>query len=85
MALSNTEGKMVLTTGNKSEMAVGYATIYGDMNGGFNALKDVYKTKVYELCHWRNAKARSSPSASSPKPPPPSYAKTRQTKTAYPL
>jgi len=54
MALSNTEGKMVLTTGNKSEMAVGYATIYGDMNGGFNALKDVYKTKVYELCHWRN-------------------------------
>ena len=54
MALSNTEGKMVLTTGNKSEMAVGYATIYGDMNGGFNALKDVYKTKVYALCHWRN-------------------------------
>lgn len=54
MALSNTEGKMVLTTGNKSEIAVGYATIYGDMNGGFNALKDVYKTKVYDLCRWRN-------------------------------
>lgn len=54
MALSNSTGKMLLTTGNKSEMAVGYATIYGDMNGGFNALKDVYKTQVYELCHWRN-------------------------------
>lgn len=61
MALSNTEGKMVLTTGNKSEMAVGYATIYGDMNGGFNALKDVYKTKVYELCHWRNAQGALIP------------------------
>jgi NAD+ synthase len=54
MALSNTNGKMVLSTGNKSEMAVGYATLYGDMCGGFNALKDVYKTKVYELSNWRN-------------------------------
>ncbi|MCI5060432.1 MAG: NAD+ synthase [Alphaproteobacteria bacterium] len=54
MALSNSSGKMVLTTGNKSEMAVGYATLYGDMCGGFNALKDVYKTQVYELCEWRN-------------------------------
>lgn len=54
MAISNAQGKMVLSTGNKSEMAVGYATLYGDMNGGFNALKDVYKTQVYELCHWRN-------------------------------
>lgn len=53
MALSNTSGKMVLTTGNKSEMAVGYATLYGDMNGGFNILKDVYKTKVYALSRWR--------------------------------
>ena len=45
---------MVLTTGNKSEMSVGYATLYGDMCGGFSVLKDVYKTKVYELCKWRN-------------------------------
>lgn len=54
MAISNSIGKMLITTGNKSEMAVGYATIYGDMNGGFNPLKDVYKTLVYKLCHWRN-------------------------------
>lgn len=54
MALSNTNGKMLLTTGNKSEMAAGYATLYGDMCGGFNALKDVYKTQVFELCRWLN-------------------------------
>lgn len=54
MALSNASGKMVLSTGNKSEVAVGYATLYGDMCGGFNVLKDIYKTQVYELCHWRN-------------------------------
>jgi NAD+ synthase len=56
MALSNATGRMVLSTGNKSEMAVGYATLYGDMCGGFNPLKDVYKTLVYALCHLRNAK-----------------------------
>jgi len=55
MAVSNKLGGMVVTTGNKSEMAVGYATLYGDMNGGFNVLKDVYKTTVFELCRWRNA------------------------------
>ena len=55
MALSNKFGHMVLTTGNKSEMAVGYATLYGDMCGGYNALKDFYKTEVFELCRWRNA------------------------------
>ncbi len=54
MALSNANGKMVLSTGNKSEMAVGYATLYGDMCGGFNALKDLYKTQVYTLSAWRN-------------------------------
>lgn len=54
MAMSNTTGAMVLSTGNKSEMSVGYATLYGDMCGGFNALKDVYKMTVFELCHWRN-------------------------------
>ena len=55
MALSNKFGHMVVTTGNKSEMAVGYATLYGDMCGGYNALKDFYKTEVFELSRWRNA------------------------------
>jgi NAD+ synthase len=55
MALSNKFGGMVVTTGNKSEMSVGYATLYGDMNGGFNPIKDLYKTEVYELARWRNA------------------------------
>ncbi len=54
MALSNKFGPMVLTTGNKSEMSVGYATLYGDMNGGYNPLKDIYKTEVFRLCRWRN-------------------------------
>ncbi len=54
MALSNKFGPMVLTTGNKSEMSVGYATLYGDMCGGYNVLKDVYKTEVFRLSHWRN-------------------------------
>ena len=54
MAVSNKLGGMVVTTGNKSEMAVGYATLYGDMCGGYNVLKDVYKTTVFELCAWRN-------------------------------
>jgi NAD+ synthase len=55
MALSNKFGFMVLSTGNKSEMSVGYATLYGDMCGGFSVLKDVYKTTVFELARWRNA------------------------------
>jgi NAD+ synthase len=54
MAISNKFGSMVLTTGNKSEMSVGYATIYGDMNGGFNPIKDLYKMQVYGLSAWRN-------------------------------
>jgi NAD+ synthase len=54
MALSNRDGAMVLSTGNKSEMAVGYATLYGDMCGGFSVLKDVYKTQVFALARWRN-------------------------------
>ncbi len=54
MALSNKFGAMVLTTGNKSEMAVGYATLYGDMCGGYNALKDLYKVEVFEVAKWRN-------------------------------
>jgi len=55
MALSNKFGHMLLTTGNKSEMSVGYATLYGDMCGGFSVLKDIYKTDVYRLSRWRNA------------------------------
>jgi NAD+ synthase len=54
MSLSNKFGAMVVTTGNKSEMSVGYATLYGDMNGGFNPIKDLYKTEVFRLCEWRN-------------------------------
>jgi NAD+ synthase len=58
MALSNKFGEMLLTTGNKSEVAVGYATIYGDMAGGYNPIKDLYKTRVFETCRWRNATHR---------------------------
>jgi NAD+ synthase len=58
MALSNKSGAMLLTTGNKSEVAVGYATIYGDMNGGFNPIKDLYKTRVFAACRWRNTNHR---------------------------
>jgi NAD+ synthase len=54
MAFSNKFGPMLLTTGNKSEMSVGYATLYGDMAGGYSVLKDVYKTTVFELSRWRN-------------------------------
>src|SRR5581483_3386780 len=57
MALSNKFGPMVLTTGNKSEMSVGYATLYGDMCGGYNVLKDVYKTEVFALARWRNGQS----------------------------
>ena len=58
MALSNKFGEMLLTTGNKSEVAVGYATIYGDMAGGYNPIKDLYKSRVFEICQWRNAHHR---------------------------
>lgn len=58
MAISNKTGAMLLTTGNKSEVAVGYATIYGDMNGGYNPIKDLYKTRVFETCRWRNLNHR---------------------------
>jgi NAD+ synthase (glutamine-hydrolysing) len=54
MALSNKSGAIVLTTGNKSEMATGYCTLYGDMAGGFAVIKDVLKTKVFALARWRN-------------------------------
>jgi len=59
MAQSNKFGEMLLTTGNKSEVAVGYATIYGDMAGGYNPIKDMYKTRVFEAARWRNANHRN--------------------------
>ena len=55
MAISNKYGSMVLATGNKSEYAVGYATLYGDMCGGFAVIKDVWKSDVFKLCEWRNS------------------------------
>lgn len=69
MAISNKKGLMVLTTGNKSEMAVGYATLYGDMVGGYNALKDVYKTWVYRLAKWRNTQGAAIPERVITRPP----------------
>ena len=58
MAVSNKFGEMLVTTGNKSEVSVGYSTIYGDMAGGFNPIKDLYKTKVFEISKWRNKNHR---------------------------
>ncbi|WP_320818707.1 NAD+ synthase [Thalassolituus sp.] len=69
MALSNKTGYMVLTTGNKSEMAVGYATLYGDMAGGYGALKDVYKTKVFALADYRNSISPIIPQRVIDRPP----------------
>ncbi len=69
MALSNKSGSIVLTTGNKSEMAVGYATLYGDMAGGFSVLKDIPKTLVYRLCHYRNGLGRVIPERIITRPP----------------
>jgi NAD+ synthetase len=67
--LSNKFGSIVLTTGNKSEMAVGYATLYGDMAGGFAVLKDISKTLVYRLCHYRNSLGRVIPERIVTRPP----------------
>ena len=69
MAISNRYGHLLLATGNKSEMACGYATLYGDMAGGFALLKDVFKTEVYELCHYRNSISRVIPENAITKPP----------------
>jgi len=70
MALSNRFGWLVLTTGNKSEMSVGYTTLYGDLAGGFAVIKDVPKTLVYGLCRWRNSDAATpTGGASAPIPP----------------
>jgi NAD+ synthase (glutamine-hydrolysing) len=69
MAISNKTGRMLLTTGNKSEMAVGYATLYGDMAGGFAVLKDVYKTQAFELARWLNREREVIPVNTITKPP----------------
>ncbi len=69
MAFSNKFGKLLLSTGNKSELAVGYATLYGDMNGGFNPLKDIWKTMVYRLAEWRNSISHVIPQRVIDRPP----------------
>jgi NAD+ synthase (glutamine-hydrolysing) len=69
MAISNKKGAMVLTTGNKSELAVGYATLYGDMVGGYNALKDVPKVLVFELARYRNSLSEVIPHTVISRPP----------------
>jgi NAD+ synthase (glutamine-hydrolysing) len=69
MGISNKTGKMLLTTGNKSEMSVGYATLYGDMNGGFAPIKDCSKLLVYRLCAWRNAQSPVIPARVIERPP----------------
>jgi NAD+ synthetase len=69
MALSNKSGSLVLTTGNKSEMAVGYCTLYGDMAGGFAVIKDIAKTLVYRLSRWRNEQSRVIPERIITRPP----------------
>jgi NAD+ synthase (glutamine-hydrolysing) len=69
MALSNKFGAMVVATGNKSEMAAGYSTLYGDMVGGYAVLKDVFKTLVYRLARWRNLQSEVIPPNSIEKPP----------------
>ena len=69
MAISNKFGPMVVATGNKSEMAAGYATIYGDMVGGYSVLKDVFKTTVYKLAAWRNSISDVIPESTITKPP----------------
>ena len=69
MAISNKKGKMLLTTGNKSEMAMGYSTLYGDMAGGYNPLKDVSKTLVFELCRYRNTLSDDIPERIITRPP----------------
>lgn len=69
MALSNKLGWLVLTTGNKSEAAVGYSTLYGDTAGGFAVIKDVAKTAVYDLCRWRNSQGEVIPVDVLTKPP----------------
>jgi NAD+ synthase (glutamine-hydrolysing) len=84
MAISNKKGLMVLSTGNKSEMAVGYATLYGDMVGGYNAIKDVYKTWVYRLARWRNTQSPAIPERVIERPPSAELAPNQQDSDSLP-
>ena len=69
MAIANKFGHLLLSTGNKSEMAVGYCTLYGDMNGGLAAIADVPKTRVYALCRWLNTQSQTLPDCPNPAQP----------------
>ena len=69
MAISNKTGRIVLSTGNKSEMATGYCTLYGDMAGGFAVIKDIFKTLVYQLCEYRNSLSEVIPTRIITRPP----------------
>ena len=60
MALANQEGQLLLSTGNKSELAVGYCTLYGDMNGGLSVIGDLYKTSVFKLCNWIDSQSSTN-------------------------
>lgn len=84
MAISNKKGLMVLTTGNKSELAVGYSTLYGDMVGGYNAIKDVYKTWVYRLARWRNEQSPAIPERVIERPPSAELAPDQQDSDSLP-
>ncbi|WP_079203202.1 NAD+ synthase [Pseudomonas sp. CC6-YY-74] len=84
MALSNKQGYLVLTTGNKSEMAVGYATLYGDMAGGFDVLKDVPKTLVFRLCEYRNSRGVVIPQRVIDRPPSAELAPDQQDEDSLP-
>lgn len=84
MAISNKKGLMVLTTGNKSELAVGYSTLYGDMVGGYNAIKDVYKTWVYRLSRWRNEQSAAIPQRVIDRPPSAELAPDQQDSDSLP-
>jgi NAD+ synthase (glutamine-hydrolysing) len=84
MALSNKTGSMVLSTGNKSEMAVGYSTLYGDMAGGYAPLKDVYKTLVYKLSHYRNSLSPVIPERIITRPPSAELAPDQQDQDSLP-
>jgi len=83
MALSNKLGYLVLTTGNKSELAVGYCTLYGDMSGGLAVIADVPKTMVYELARYVNREREIIPQACLTKPPSQSFVPTRPIRTPY--
>ena len=85
MALSNKFGSLVLSTGNKSEFAVGYCTLYGDMAGGLSVISDVPKTMVYDLARFANRVKVRIPEETSGRCPPPNFARTRPIRTRFRL